>query len=340
MLLLPLGAVYVLDLWRVAGGARRRVALWGAAAAALFVTTYLPEIVHELTSGFAEIQAMSSYLASPPGYVSVSPAARLVFAAIRVAAWPLTGWPFFELRPGVVLAIAVVLTLAVAWSLMLLRLWRHHLTISDNEVPLEDERHGFALLVGGLIVMVLALGLGLRAVSELNITMTEQYHTAADPFVLVAAGVTLGALWNAGRRGRARAARRAAVIVLLAAFVTFNAAQWPPIAPTGSWVDAQAAASRIEDDAAGRRIALVPIYVPKGTDAYSYPLLRDGITLVGPGQAEIVVLLCDSGWIKSGCGGDQEAQWLGANAGGHAFTLIDRFDAAPDRITSVYRRSP
>ena len=63
-------------------------------------------------------------MSSPPGYVEASPIARLVFAAIRIPAWPLTGWPFYELRPGLTLALMVFLVLVVAWSLMALRTWR------------------------------------------------------------------------------------------------------------------------------------------------------------------------------------------------------------------------
>jgi hypothetical protein len=396
VLVLPVGLVYLLDLVRASGIVRRRRVIWGLAGLALLFATYLPVVIHELTNGFPELRGMVSYLSSPPGYVEVSPFARLVFAAIRIPAWPLTGWPYFELRPGLVLALAVFLALAVAWSLMLLRTWRHRISISGFEVSRGDERRGFALLVGGLGLIVFFLGFGLRAVSELNITMSEQYHTVADPFVLVATGVTLGAIWNAGRRvpaggprveggdgpdraphavaagpgqvsgtqpgsatgsatgsagsavrdlgltpGRlAMAVRRALTIALVAAFVVFNAAHWRPVTTDGSWTDAQAAASRIERDAAGSRIALVPLYATKGTDAYSYPLLRDGIVVVDPAVAATVVLLCDTAWIKVGCGGNEEKDWLLEGSQGRGLTLIDFFDAAPDKVMSVYRRNP
>lgn len=340
VLALPLGAAFLLDLKRASNGARSRIALWGLASGTLIMVTYLPVIYHELTSDFSEIRGMASYVSSPPGYVSASPVARLVFAAIRLPAWPLTGWPFFELRPGVLLALAVTLAMAVALPLLLLQTWRHGSTISGNQVPAADERHGLAFVAGGLGLVVITLGLGVRAVSELNLTMTEQYHTAADPFVLLAAAIALGAIWQGRRIGKARYLGRTVAIVLMALFVGFNAVHWPPITPDGSWTDAQAAASRIERDAAGGQIALVPLYEPKGIDAYSYPLTRDGITLVTPNRASTVVLLCDSGWIAQGCGGGQEEEWRSSHSGSQTLTLIDRFNAAPDRIMSVYRRSP
>lgn len=338
VLVIPLGAVFLLDLRR-ACASRRRIALWGAAGAGLFVLSYLPVIFHELTSGFPELRGIASYLSAPPGYVSVSPVARLLFAAIRIPGWPLTGWPYFELHTGLLLAVAVTFAMAVACPLLLLRTWRHRMSISGGEVPAADERAGVALVCGGLAGIILALGLGLRAVSELNLTMTEQYHTAADPFVLVAAGIIIGALWQARRWGRARLVGRTVVILLLITFVGWNAVRWPPLNPAGSWLDAQAAATRIERDAAGTGVSLVALYAPKGTDAYGYPLVRDGVALVTTDRASTIVLLCDSTWTR-GCGGDAEEQWRREYPGGQTLTLIDRFEAAPQRILSVYRRTP
>jgi hypothetical protein len=84
----------------------------------------------------------------------------------------------------------------------------------------------------------------------------------------------------------------------------------------------------------------VPLYATKGTDAYSYPLLRDGIVVVDPAVAATVVLLCDTAWIKVGCGGNEEKDWLLEGSKGRGLTLIDFFDAAPDKVMSVYRRNP
>jgi hypothetical protein len=338
VLAIPLGAVFLLDLRR-ACASRRRVARWGAAGAGLFVLSYLPVILHELTSGFPELRGIASYLSSPPGYVSVSPVARLLFAAIRIPGWPLTGWPYFELHTGLLLAVIVAFAMAVACPLLLLRTWRHRLSISGGEVPAADERAGVALVCSGLAGIILALGLGLRAVSELNLTMTEQYHTAADPFVLVAAGIIIGVLWQARRWGRALLVGRVVAILLLIVFVGWNAVHWPPLNPVGSWLDAQAAATRIERDATGTQVSLVALYAPEGTDAYEYPLVRDGVTVVTTDRASTIVVLCDSARTK-GCGGDAEEQWRREYPGGQTLTLIDRFEAAPQRILSVYKRTP
>jgi hypothetical protein len=309
------------------------------AGVALLVASYLPLIIEEVTGNFRELRGMTSYVTNPPGYVDAGPAVRVVFAAIRIPAWPLTGWPFFELRSGLLLALAVSTVVALSGPLLLLRTWRHGATISGNDVEAVDERHGVAFVFGSLGLIVLALGLWLRAVSELNVTMTEHYHIAADPFVLLAAAILLGAIWTAGKHGSARIVRRALVIGLVTGFVALNAAHWPPLNSGSNWVDAQAAASRIERDASGGTIAMVPLFQTKGIQAYSYPLQRDGITLVSQDAAQTVVLLCDAAWIN-GCGGNQENQWIGANASGGALRQVDRFNAAPDRLMTVYRRGP
>jgi hypothetical protein len=86
-------------------------------------------------------------------------------------------------------------------------------------------------------------------------------------------------------------------------------------------------------------MALVPLFAEKGIDAYLYPLTRDGLTLASPGDARVVVLLCDTYWL-TGCAGSAESDWLAANVAGSGLVQIDRFPAAPDRIMTVYRRGP
>ena len=102
---------------------------------------------------------------------------------------------------------------------------------------------------------------------------------------------------------------------------------------------AQAAADRLRTDAAGGSIALVNLPTFKQADAYGYPLTLDGVLWAAPDSAATVVILCDSGWHE-GCGGVAEVDWIATKAGGENLQLVDRFEAAPDRILTVYRRSP
>lgn len=161
--------------------------------------------------------------------------------------------------------------------------------------------------------------------------------------MFVAAGIALGALWGraAGRSAvLATSTRPGLVLAVLAVLVAWNAAHWPPLtAPDGGWPPAQAAAARLEKDAAGSSIAIVPLFAAKGTDAYGYPLALDGISLSDPGSGTTVAVLCNSYWLE-GCGGAAEAAWLAQDPARSGLVLVDRFAATPDRLFSVYRRAP
>jgi hypothetical protein len=87
-------------------------------------------------------------------------------------------------------------------------------------------------------------------------------------------------------------------------------------------------------------MALVPLFEAKGADAYAYPLSRDGRVLVSPGMATTVVLLCDMFWLEGQCAGSAEAGWLAAHPSPDGWIQVDRFQAAPDRLLTVYRRGP
>jgi hypothetical protein len=192
-----------------------------------------------------------------------------------------------------------------------------------------------------LLLVVLVLGFGLHSVSEVQPLPTEQYHAMADPLVFVAVGLIVGGLWQRLPRPRANVARRGFVIGALGLLVAWNVGHWPPVtAPDGGWPAAQAAAARLEQDAGGSSMALVPLFEPKGADAYAYPLSRDGRVLVSPGTATTVVLLCDTFWLDDQCAGSAEANWLTSNPSPGGWIQVDRFQAAPDRLLSVYRRGP
>jgi hypothetical protein len=380
VLVLPMAAVFLATLWRGPGSRRRRIAAWGVAGVALLAVTYLPAIASELSHDFADSRGMIAYLTGPDSTPARDPLTRLLFSAVRILAWPLTRWPLLDLRPAFLPAAAVASLLA--FGLM----WRALATGSrrqasgsasaatpqasdsaptpdppGSEAPAREpaprtafplERAGVFFTGGLLLSIVGALGLGLKAVSEVQDLPTEQYHVVADPLVFVAAGLVLGGLWRAGRaprrydRGAGGAAprrwapvvARAAVLAALTALAAWNVWRWPPLtSPDGGWPAARAAAERIERDAAGSSIGLVPLFPAKGVDAYSYPLALDGVTLTAPERAATVAVLCDSYWL-TGCGGPAEEKWQAGQPG--TLTLVERFDAAPDRIISVYRRAP
>jgi hypothetical protein len=344
VIVVPMAAAFVAALRRSPASGRRRVAAWGAAAVALVALSYLPVIAYELSHGFPETRGIIGHFTGPESTPARDPLTRLLFSAIRILAWPLTRWPLVDLKPSFLPSVAVALTLALGLTWRALKTGPSSETIDGaaTATPASStapaEREGVRFVGGMLSLIILTLGLGLRAVSEVQGLPTEQYHVIADPLVLVAAGVVLAGIWRAGGGGLARQIGRGAAVAALAGLVAWNVGHWPPFAsPDGGWPAAQAAASRIEGISAGSPVALVPLFEEKGGDAYAYPLQRDGTTLVEVDRANVVVVLCDTYWL-TGCGGPAEAAWLATQPGG--LTQVDRFAAAPDRIMTVYRRSP
>ncbi len=348
VIVVPMAAAFLADVRR-APGRRRRIAAWGAAGVALVALTYLPLIAYELSHDFAETRGMIGYFTGPDSTPAADPLARLVFSAIRILAWPLTRWPLVDLKPSFLPSLAVAIALAATLVWHAVRTGARassasatpgapHRAPGEAERDAAEELAGLHFVGGMLLLLVLALGLGLKAVSQLQELPTEQYHVVADPLVLVAAGLALAGIWRAADGGLARQMGRGAALVALVGLVAWNVGHWPPLtSPDGGWPAAEAAATRIERISAGAPVALIPLFEEKGGDAYAYPLARDGTILVDVDRARVVVVLCDSFWLE-GCGGQAEAEWLATQPGG--LTQVDRFAAAPDRIMTVYFRSP
>jgi hypothetical protein len=381
VIVLPLALAFLADLRRGPAARRGRIAALGLAGVALFMVTYLPLIVYELGHDFSDTRGMVAYFSDPNSTSTAAPPLRVLFAAIRIVAWPLTRWPIVDFKPAFALAFitASAVFIGLVWRLGVTarrgasqgreparrrepakgRNPANRATASGADEPelatdstaaittveaaqtegaAAIERFGTRLIGAWLLLIILALGLGLHAVSEVQELPTEQYHVVADPLVFVAAGLILGGLWRPLPRRWVTVARRVAAIATIGALLAWNAGHWPPLTSAdGGWPAAQAAATRLEGDAGGTSMALVPLFAEKGGDAYLYPLTRDGFTLVAPERATTVVLLCDTFWLE-GCGGAAEASWLATNAAGSGLTQKDQFPAAPDRILTVYRR--
>lgn len=324
VIVLPLAVAFLLDLRQGPSGRRKRVALLGVCAVALFAATYLPVIVHEFGSNFSETRGMLAYFSDPNSTSSTSPILRLVLATIRILAWPLTRWPMVDRSEGILVAFLVASAIIMGF------VWR---------LGASAGRFGTRLIGVWLLLLIVALGLGLHAVSELQVEElpTEQYHVVVDPLVFIAAGLIAAGLWRAMAKRWMTASRRLALVLAIGGLLVWNVGHWPPsTSPDGGWPAAQAAATRLERDAAGSPLALVALYQPKGSDAYLYPLTRDGIVLSAPQQAATVALLCDTYWLTVSCD-TADGQWFSANPGSGSPTRIDRFTAAPNRILTVYR---
>jgi hypothetical protein len=363
----PLVAVFGACVRRAPAGERRRVLAWGLAGIGLVILTFVPLFVYELGHGFAETRGMLGYLSGSGEAAQHDPLTAMFVATIRILAWPLTRWPLVDLLPAFLPALVVAVSLAIGllWRVVATRAHgpRAAQTADESvagpgslsgsgllparpdsgEAGVDEtavERAGVRFVGGALALLVLTLGLGLHAASEVQALPTEQYHVVADPLVVVGAGLVIAGLWRAvPRQGPAWLGRAAAAMAMIL-LIAWNVAHWPLwTAYDGGWPAAQQAATRLERDAGGNPIALVALFEAKGSNAYGYPLLRDGATLIAPDGASTVVLLCDTFWL-SGCGGAAEQGWCLTNAAGSGLILVDRFWAAPDRLMSVYRRSP
>jgi 4-amino-4-deoxy-L-arabinose transferase-like glycosyltransferase len=359
VIVLPMAAAFFLTLRRGPAAYRRRIVAWGLAGIALVVVTYLPLIAYELSHGFVETRGILSYFTGASTTPAHDPLTRVIFATIRILAWPLTRWPLVDLVPAFLPALTVATALGFGLVWRVLKTGGRARAVGASRLARPDaggaadpelgdvagpdaamEADGTRFVGGSLLLLILALGLGVQSVSEVQELPTEQYHIVADPLVLVAAGLVIGGLWRAAPRPWPSWSSRALATFGLAALVAWNAGHWPPLsAPDGGWPAAQDAATRLERDAAGTSLAMVPLFEAKGTSAYAYPLERDGLTLVQPDLATTVVLLCDSFWLK-GCGGSQEDGWVLENAAGQGLHMVDRFPAAPDRLLTVYKRGP
>lgn len=353
---LPMAAAFFLTLRRGPAGQRLRIMAWGLAGVALVVVTYLPLIAYELGHNFIETRGILSYFTGASATPAHDPLTRVIFAAVRILAWPLTRWPLVDFVPAFLPALTVAAALGIGIVWLALRTRRQaSIAIAagaasaagaaapGTAAPGTDatlEAEGTRFVGGSLLLLILALGIGVQSVSEVQELPTEQYHIVADPLVLVAAGLVIGGLWRAVPLRWPSWSSRLVAAIGLAALVSWNVGHWPPItSPDGGWPAAQSAATRLEHDAAGTSLGVVPLFEAKGTSAYAYPLERDGVALVDPDQATTVVLLCDTFWLD-GCGGAQEDGWVGANAAGRGLHMVDRFAAAPDRLLSVYKRGP
>jgi 4-amino-4-deoxy-L-arabinose transferase-like glycosyltransferase len=350
-LVFPMAILFLLTMWRSPAADRRRLLAWGLAGVALFVLTWLPWIAYELTHEFAETRAILAFRQEgPPG---ADPFSRLFISTVRIVAWPLTHWPMDGVAPGFPIALAV-------WAGLTAGLvWRIVGTLAPpragaGEAPsragsregrpepdriARHEREGLLFVGGSLLLIAAILALSLKEVSQFSDKLNqEQYHSVADVFVLLAAGLLVGGLWRARPlRGRIWSGPAIGSLVL-AGLVAVGVSHWPPLtARDGGWPAAQAATARLEGDIAERELAIaaLPSFIP--ADHYGYPLRLDGYRLVAPAGASTIVLVCYPEWSKKPCAGEAESEWIAANLPGVTLTLIDRWEPAPQRVLSVYR---
>lgn len=340
--LLPVvGALLVADVRRRTSAAERRALVRaGLAGVLLIAATFLPLVVHELTTGFAEVEAALAYLRGGGEPPSQGPLARFLFIEARVVSWPLVGL----IVDGVA---AAMLSLVGVFAIVV---WR-------SFTARGDERTVVRWLGLGLVWTALALTFASPSLATVIRGLpNDHYHAFADPMVFVLVGLGAAALWR-GPSGRMAAVALGRVLAMggVLAIVAWAALHQPPaVHPDGGFPAAAAAADRIEGVAGPGPIRLLAIPDFKSVESYAYPLVRGGRTLErgaaiseatlerplsgGAGPRSLVVI-CDSLFevvIGAACGGPAEAMAVPAGLG----EPVDRFEAAPGRWISVFRDSP
>lgn len=371
--LLPIvAALFVADVRRRETSAERRVLVRiGVAGLALIALTFVPLVIHELTTGFAEVHAALAYVRGGGEPPVQGPLARFLFIEARVVSWPLVGL----ILDGVT---AAMLSLVAVFAIAT---WR---SIAGSG----GERTTARWLGLGLLWTAIALTFASPSLAVVVRGLpNDHYHAFADPMVFVLVGLGAAALWRGaplrrrvaapddaletGSAGPAEgqglagpAAAPAAPVVrpgrLLAvigvtAIVAWAATHQPPaVHPDGGFPAAAAAADRIEGAAGPGSIRLLAIPDFKSVESYAYPLVRGGRILErgpvisdatlerpdpGPDLGASLVTICDSLFevvVGAACGGPAESAVVPAELG----EPIDRFEAAPGRIVSIYRVGP
>ena len=336
-----LAALLVADARRRSPGVERR-SVWrfGLGALAIVLVSFLPLVVHELTTDFAEVHAALDYLRAGGGPPTLGPIGRFLVIGGRVVSWPVTALMTDAPLAALVATIAVVL--AAVWCGLFGR---------------DREREAGRWLGLGLLWTALALTfLSPSLATVIPGLPNDHYHAFADPMVFTIIGMGAAVLWRAGvaepgagraagRGPRRVTAGRVAAVVGVVALIAFDLARQPAaVHPDGGFPAADVAAARIIRAAGDGDLTLRSLPDFKSTEAYGYPLVRAGRTVrVDAGSGPVattagsLVVICDalfSASIGAPCGGPAEDVVAPPDRFGPP---ADRFLAAPGRTISVYR---
>jgi hypothetical protein len=327
----PLLVAWLIDIRRSQRDIRRPVVRSGLVGLLLVALSFLPLLAHELTHDFTELRALVAFLSSIGSGGSSGPGlpVRAVLVALRVTEWPVVGL-FVDALPLSILVFVFVLG-TIVWRL-------------QRGSPLERDAMAFAagtLAWSWVALTLLVPSLG-TVVRELPV---DHYHAFLDPIVVGVIGVGLAALVKRDVVGQAIAI---VGFVVLAGWNLFI--QPPLVSPDLGWPGGEAAGERILAASGGAPIAFATIPEFKGPGAYRFPVERARATVLDDPSdlpaGGILVVLCDRLFSDAGvgadCGGAPDdayvAGYVAANAGtATPPTLVDRFEAAPGRIVSLYR---
>jgi hypothetical protein len=350
VLVVPLAAWWVLDLVRRrrAGGDTSGTVRGGLAAVAIIAAGYLPLLISELGTGFAETRGILEYVAGGGRGGGDGLAGTAVMVGLRSMTWPLAGLITDRIGASLLaaLVLAALVTIAVAGRRRPPGATPQPAGVDGSDLPAARwlvAAFGFSVLALAVFAPSLAV-----VVPELP---NDHYHAFLDPIVLALAGVgiarlahgALGAGSAAGPAGpRARSVGRVMAGVIAVTLAAIAVPAWPPaVSPDGGWPLADEAAARVLEVTGSDPFALNGIPDVKNANALGFPLMRRGAPLLpeaAAAGAATLVIVCDPVFddaLGVACGGASEDAWLAA-AGRTDLVLVERFESGPRRVISIY----
>ncbi len=347
VIIVPLAWAWGADLVRRRRGAHEtRAVLRGGLGAVLVIAAgFLPLLAYELGHGFAETRAILDYIAGGGRAAAGSGVIeRVVLVGLRSITWPVAG--LVTDRLAVSLVAAMVVTLLGALALVGRRRRAEAARPGAGTGGSGTDLASARWLAAGLGFSVLALAVFAPSLAVIVPELpNDHYHAFLDPVVLALVGVGLARLAAPGSGRAAAVPGRIAAAALAVVLGGIAVTAWPPaVAPDGGWPLVNSAAARVMEAAKDGPIGLDGIPPFKSADALRFPLERRGGDVLPPGSAPapgagLRVLVCDPLFDEVAgrpCGGPVEDAWLAALPDGGSWALVDRFEAGPRRVVSVY----
>jgi hypothetical protein len=333
----------------------------GLGAVAVIAVGFLPLLVHELGADFAETRAILGYVAGGGREAATGVLDRIVTVGLRSITWPVT-WLITDRLVISLIGAVIVVALGVIAVVGRRRGGGAGVPGAAGTVIDLPAVRWLATSLGFSIVALAVFAPSLAIiVPELP---NDHYHAFLDPIVLTLVGVGLARLAGAGAgasdQAGADATRaapgslrtepeslrtlpgRLAAGVLMAVLAAIAITAWPPtVAPDGGWPLADAAAARVLEVTGDEPFALDGIPEFKNANALRFPLERRDAPVLpsdAAGASGVVVIVCDPVFdevVGAECGGAAEDALL-VRTGRPDLGLVDRFDAGPRRVISVY----
>ena len=299
----------------------------GAGAVAIIAVGYLPLLAYELGHDFAETRAILAYLTGGGSGAASGVLGRIGIVGLRSVSWPLAGLLTDRLVLSLV-AFAVACALAAAAVV----------------VARGASRRAAGWLAGSLLWAIVALALFAPSLAVITPGLpNDHYHSFLDPLVLALVGAGLAQV-----RGRGMAGASSPIRPILASgagllLIAVSVLAWPPpVSPDGGWRLADQSAARVHEVVGDAPFRLEGIPPFKNANAMRFPLEHRGAAaLPAAAGSATAVLVCDPLFddvMGAACGGPAEDEWAAAAAPGSA--IIDRFEAGPRRVITIYGPQP